>query len=250
MRSLSDFHVHTQYSKNGHAKGSIEEVVLAAREAGLTEVLISDHGPGHFLFGIHRSQLPEIRREIDRLNGVYEDIDVLMGLESNVMSYRGSIDLEPEDLAYLDRLSVGFHYGIMPRDLWSFFLFMILNPLSKLIPPLRAYVTRENTNALVRIVKRYRPTIITHPGSKVPLDIRSLARVCGEFGTALEINSSHGDLNDEGICIALKEDVKFSLGSDAHSPRRVGDLTYSIEALSRLGVAPERLINRTKKEDQ
>ncbi len=244
MKISSDNHVHTSYSRNGHAKGSIEEIVQAARRAKLTQVLITDHGPGHFLFGIKRTAFPEVRAEIDRLNKVYDDIEILFGCEANVISYDGRIDLTKSEIEYLDRVNVGFHYGIIPVDLKSILLFLVLNPLSRIFPPLRRYVIKKNTDALIAIIHRYQIYVITHPGSKVKLDIPRLAKECAAVGTALEINSSHGDMDEESIRLALPEGVLFSMGSDAHSPRRVGDLAQSILRAENCKVPVDRLINR------
>ncbi len=243
MNALSDNHMHSEYSRNGHALGTIREVVESARSKGLKEIIISDHGPGHVLFGVKREKLNEIREEIDKLNKEYSDINILMGCESNVISYSGKIDLSNSEIKILDRLSVGFHYGIIPNDLKTFFIFMIINPISKVFKPLRNYVKKESTDAIIRIVENYPIDIITHPGSKVELDINRLAKVCAERGTALEINSSHGHLTVEGIKEAMPSGVMFSLGSDSHKPENIGKLTNSINRATEAGLTVDRIIN-------
>ncbi|WP_425538123.1 PHP domain-containing protein [Microaceticoccus formicicus] len=243
MKVLSDNHMHTEYSRNGHAKGTIREVVMAARNKGLKQILITDHGPGHIAFGVRRDKFKEIREEIDRLNEEFDDINILMGCESNVTSFNGEIDLRDEEIAMLDRVSVGFHYGIIPDDFYSFWVFFILNPISKILRFLKPLVAKHSTKCLINIVNKYPIYIITHPGSKINVDTEKLARACEEKGTALEINSSHSCLTEEGIIEALKTNVMFSIGSDAHRPENVGDLTNALERIKNTGVPKDRIIN-------
>lgn len=245
-RPVNDFHIHSYYSgENGHAEGTLEEIVEAARARGYEEILITDHGPGHYGYGTKRSRFAEIREEINRLNRKYEDIKILMGLEANIVSSKGHIDLAEEDKFYFDRINVGYHYGILPKDFKFFISFMVLNPLSKVLPFLKNISIRMNTDAMIRLVQANDIFTVTHPGSKVELDIERLARACAKEGTALEINSSgHGKLSVEDIGLALKTDVKFTLGSDAHRLKRVGDLESSMERLRRAGIPEDRVINK------
>lgn len=244
MKIFSDNHMHTYRSgENGHAQGSIEDLVLEAKKKGLKEIIVSEHGPGHSFYGIKRSLLKKQREDIDQINKKYPEVRTLMGMEANVMSYDGRIDLDLEEIELLDRLSVGFHYGILPKDIKGFFIFLILNPLSKVIKPLEKYVVKESTDALIKILENYPINIITHPGSKVKLDLERLAPICEEKGVALEVNSHHSRLSQDDLILLKDKKVMFSLGSDAHRPRRVGDLEKAIERLEGTGIGKDRLIN-------
>lgn len=77
VRLIGDYHTHTIYSsgfkKRGtHAKGTIEENVAEAFAKGLETIVISEHGPGHYLYGLRTENLPIMRTEIDRLREIYE----------------------------------------------------------------------------------------------------------------------------------------------------------------------------------
>lgn len=245
MKILTDFHTHTVYSKNNHGKGTIRENVEVAIEKGLKELWITDHGPSHIMFGIKRSKFREVRQEIDRLNREFQGIiDIYFGLEANVMNYKGTIDIGEEEMQYLDGINVGFHYGIINPNLRSFFYFWIVNPLSKLIRPLKPWIANKNTDALIAILENYDIQIITHPGDKVPVDIERLAQACVRTNTALEINASHENLTVADAKKIYKTGVMYSLGSDAHNPRRVGDLDEAIRRAKQAGISPERIINQ------
>ena len=58
MNITVDYHTHTTYS---HGKGSILDNALSAKERGLSEIAITDHGYGHHAFGIKQKKLPEMK---------------------------------------------------------------------------------------------------------------------------------------------------------------------------------------------
>ncbi|HHV38632.1 MAG TPA: PHP domain-containing protein [Tepidimicrobium sp.] len=243
MRLIGDYHTHTIFS---HGKGSIRDNVEAARKKGLKQIAICDHGPGHRLYGVKRDALFHMRGIVDGLNKEYGDIEVLLGVEANVMSYDGSIDVDDDILGIIDILLLGFHYGIIPKGWDSRFKFYILNPLSKLLPPLQKNMIAWNTGAIIRAMDRYPIDIITHPGSKARLDIGRLARAAYDRGVALEINSSHSQLSVENIEIALNEKVEFYINSDAHHPSRVGDVATGIERALKAKIPIDRIVNVEK----
>ena len=240
MRLIGDYHTHTIFS---HGKGSIRDNVEAARAKGLKQIAICDHGPGHRLYGVDKEALFQMRNIIDELKGQYDDIDILLGVEANVMDYDGGIDVDDDILGIIDILLLGFHYGIIPRDWDSMLKFFILNPLSKILPPIRKDMIGWNTGAIIKAMDRYPIDLITHPGSKARLDIERLARAACARGVALEINSSHSQLSIENIKIALEEEVEFYINSDAHHPSEVGEVDIGIARALEAGVPIERIVN-------
>ncbi|HOR86487.1 MAG TPA: PHP domain-containing protein, partial [Bacillota bacterium] len=49
MKLYADYHTHTIYS---HGTGSIMDNVTAAKNKGLTEIAVTDHGIRHFAYGV------------------------------------------------------------------------------------------------------------------------------------------------------------------------------------------------------
>ena len=128
MKIIGDYHTHTTYS---HGSGSIRDNVEVAIKRGLKEVAICDHGPSH-IYGVRKKKLFQMRREIDELNEEYKDkIRVLLGVEANVVSFNGDIDIDDEILEIIDILLLGFHYGIIPKSIRDGFLLFVANPISK-----------------------------------------------------------------------------------------------------------------------
>lgn len=248
MRINGDYHTHSRYSRNGHGKGEIEENAASAFQKGLKEVAICDHGPGHVFYGVDPSKLKEMRAEVDRLNLMYENEDfrVLLGMEANVTSYRGEWDLEPWMVELLDIRVCGFHYGVKMADLRSAFLFFVINPLSKIIPPLRRYMRKQNTEALIKLVEKHDITFLSHPGEKAEVDVLRLADACVKKGVALEINAHHNKLSIEDIKAVMDTGVKFIVNSDAHSPQDVGECQNGLNRALSAGLEKSRIINATE----
>jgi len=244
VKLLCDYHTHTIYSRNNHAKGTIRENAEAAISKGLKELWITDHGPSHMMYGIRRDKFQEVREEIDRLNIEFQGkLKIYFGVEANVMSYDGKIDVGEYELQFLDGVNVGYHYGIINSDLKSFFYFFIANPLSRIIPAMRNWIKEKNTDGLINVVSKNKIQIVTHPGDKVDVNIERLARACEKVDTALEINSSHRNMNEDDIKEALKTNVLISVGSDAHRPERIGNFEKALERIAKANVPLDRIIN-------
>ncbi|RKD30115.1 PHP domain-containing protein [Thermohalobacter berrensis] len=242
MKIIGDFHTHTVYS---HGKGTIRQNVESARKKGLKEIAICDHGPSHMGFGVKRENLKRMREEVDRLNSIYNDIKILLGVEANIISYEGDIDVDDDIMKYLDILLVGFHFGAKPASISDALKLYGMNYAGKIIPSIGKTARYYNTQALVNAINRYNIDLITHPGAKVDIDTRKLAKAAAKRKTALEINASHGQLTVEYIKIAMKEDVKFIISSDAHRPEDVGNLDEGIKRAKEAGLSVDRIINVT-----
>ena len=242
MKLFGDYHTHTIYS---HGTGTIRDNVEAAIKKGLKEIAICDHGPGHYLYGVKKKNLPIMREEIDRLNEEYsnKDIKILLGVESNITGFDGTIDMDESLIKLTDILLVGYHYGVTPSSIVGGMGLYVMNPITKVFPIGRSKALELNTNAFIKAINNYPITFITHPGSKAKVDIRALARAAHKVGTALEINSKHSQLSVESIKIAMEEEVDFVVNSDAHTPGDVGNVELAIERAIAAGLPMNRITN-------
>lgn len=242
MNLIGDYHTHTVYS---HGTGTIRDNVEAALKKGLKEIAICDHGPGHYLYGVKKKNIPVMREEINRLNEEFvpKGIKILLGVEANLTGYNGAIDMNDRLIDQIDILLLGYHYGVTPHTIYDGFGMYVRNPLSKVMPIGRERLLELNTKAFVKAINNYKIDFITHPGSKAKVDIKTLAREAAKVGTALEINSKHSQLSVESIKIAMEEDVEFVVNSDAHRPEDVGSVEESLKRAKAANLPLERIRN-------
>lgn len=236
-----DIHTHTTFS---HGKGSIEDNVKAANARGLSTVGISDHGPGHVTYGVKRSNISVMRREVDRLKPLYPEIEILLGIEANIINPSGALDVTAGELSQFDYLLAGYHYGVFGEK-----------PVFALGVHARNFIldgwfhksTRRqkqiNTDLTVRAIYENKINILTHPGDKGVFDIGEIALACAERGTLMEISIWHDWLTVDGIRQAAKTDARFVISSDAHTPERIGDCQGAVDRIREAGLDFERVEN-------
>ena len=240
MKIFADYHTHTTFS---HGEHSIEDNVKVAIAKGLKEIAISDHGPNHLGFGIKRSSLKEMRRQIDELKIKYPQIRILLSLEANILGVQGHIDAFEEDMKFYDMVLCGYHFGSLPKAFPGDIRIHLYNYLKKFSKTISRKAKELNTQSVVNAVKRNNINVLTHPGAKGPVDIMAIAQACVETDTALEINSSHGYLTYEQIMQVKDTGVKFCISSDAHTKDRVGDFADALERAHRAGIECSQIIN-------
>ncbi len=187
---------------------------------------MTDHGPASATAGVWREEtlLGLIRqaKQASRETGV----EVLCGVEANVVSCRGQLDVSAEIYRRLDILAVGLHRGLAVGR--------------------GAGASRDrvkNTQTLLACLARHPVDVITHPGHLFQIDLKELAEAANHTDTALEVNSRHGAVDESFIDAAAEHGVRFWCGSDAHHPRRVGDVQAGMSLARRAGLPPGRVAN-------
>lgn len=234
MKIISDLHTHTVHSHK-HGKGTVDENVRAAIDKGLRQIAISDHGFSHPFYGIKDIDryLNDISAAKQKYAGV---IDVLSSVELNLTSRDGDIDLPQGAADRFDRLLMGYHK--MAGYFRAKDLFYFMTPVSH-----TKSAVVKNTDAYIKALNKYKIDVITHPGYGLPIDLTEVAKAAKERGTALEINSKHAELTPEALTKAAQTGVMFAIGSDAHSPERVGDFEHAVKKAEIAKIPVSQIIN-------
>lgn len=229
-----DLHTHTIFS---HGKGTIEDNVKAAIARGLTHIAITDHGPGHLFYGIKRSAVPIMRKEIEALNRKYTQIKIHLSVEANIIKSGNHLDVTPEEYPQYDFVIAGYHYGL-PRAycisnwVWSHGLTLGEKRLKT-----------KNTDMVIKALYENDIAILTHPGDKGPFDMLPIAEACADTDTLMEISTWHPHLTVEEIKIAAKAEAQFIISSDAHVPGRIGDFEGGLQRAQEAGLDLSRIVN-------
>lgn len=243
IKLYADYHTHTIYS---HGKGTIMDNVLAAKEKGLKEIAITDHGIRHFRFGVKRDNLKKMRREIDVINDGNTGVKVLLGMECNIISSEGDVDVDEDILKQLDILLVGYHLMVKPKKLSDVGDIYGRNLMAKMLSVYKEETKEANTKAIIKAIHKYKIDIITHPGARIPIDTTKVAAEAVKVGTAMEINSAAGYLKVEQAIAAAKQGAKFAIDSDAHTPQNVANFSLGIKIAEAAGITSEQIINAIK----
>ena len=222
---LLDMHTHTVAS--GHAYNTINEMAHAAARTGLELLGITEHSrtmPGT----CHEFYFQNLKNACRRIEGV----ELCLGVELNIISYNGDVDMEESLLREMDVVIASIHNNI-------------------------GYTSgseAENTNAIVEAIKNPLINIIGHPDdSRVPLNYEEIVAASGEYGTLLEINNSSltpgsfrtdPEKNNIKILELCKQfQVPVIIGSDAHAEDKVGSHQYALKLIEQTGFPEELLLN-------
>lgn len=246
MKFFGDYHIHSAYS-DGHS--TVEELVKTASLAGLKEVGLADHGPGNLGAGVSSEKtLMQIKEEIALIRKKNYGLKVFTGVEANVISLNGYLDVSRKVIKELDFLIAGLHSYVLPRRI-SDVPWLLENQMPKVCSAGKKRVRNYNTKALVEAVYRYDINIISHPGLKMEINIEETARACVATDTLWEINAGHKFPGYEDVCKAAHYGVDFIVNSDAHFPESVGYLDYGSWVLEKAGVSACRVKNAVEDEE-
>lgn len=221
---MLDVHTHTIVS--GHAYSTIDENVAFGVKKGLGLVGISDHAPKmpgatHPLYFLNLKVVP----------GELHGIQLMKGIELNILDYSGRVDLKNNLLKKLDYAIASLHTPcIEPGDM------------------------EENTAAVVGAMKNPYINIIGHPcDPRYPLDIKQVVRAAVENNVLLEINNaslnpSNGRCGGDRELLELIRECKrqalpMILGSDAHFYTDVGRFDNVLPLIDEAEMPDELIIN-------
>ena len=221
----SDLHSHTTWS-DGQA--SILEMALAARQAGLKVLAITDHSGGLGITGgPAASDLPRQRAEIDAAQRqVGDNLRLLHGSEVEIRA-DGTLDYPDEVLASLDIVVASLHTSLRQP---------------------RAQVTQR----LLGVIRNPHVDIIGHPTGRLfpdregaDLDMEAVLAAAAQAGVAMEINADPWrlDLDDINAQRAVEVGAWLAIDRDAHVTGNVGRLEFGVATARRGWVPPQQVIN-------
>ena len=222
---MFEFDPHTHSIASGHgSQATIADMAKKANSVGLHMLGITDHGPATMC-----SSRASYFRSLAYAPKKRCGIDILYGVELNILDKDGTVDLPDEVLANLDYAIISMH-----------------------TPNYKAGSIEDNTFAYVNAMKHPKVKIIGHPeDTRFPVDFEALVVAAKHFGVAMEINNCslgpdgyRGDVRNNIMTIlqmCKKYESPIVLSSDSHGVKHVGDFTYALEMVKECDF-PEGLI--------
>jgi putative hydrolase len=235
MKLSGDFHTHTVYT---HGKSTIEENVSQADNLGLKAIAITEHCYNS-KYAIKRGDLDKMREDINNIKDKYS-VNVLLGIEANLISRKGDIDIDDEELKDLDLVILGFH-KMTRSSMKERLKFFLPNILFKRKSKKRI---EENTNAYISAINKHRVSILAHlnyGGCKV--DVKKLAKICVEKGIYIELNGKRINFSKQEIQDMVDADVKFIISSDAHSKYAIGKNHRAFNLIEKYKIPLRQIVN-------
>lgn len=244
MLLYGDYHTHTTYSRHNHGKGSVLENASVASDKGLKQIAITDHGFNHEFFGIRRKNIPDLQEDILNAREI-TGVDILLGVEANLISLDGNIDVKEEDYEFLDVLLMGYHQMVHMNSLKDKALVCWANIFGKGFRPSKERINR-NTTAFLKTLDKYPIDVITHLNYGFQTDTVAVAKMAKQKGVFIELNGKRINFTEEELEIMTAEGVKFIVNSDAHSPDKVGEVNNGMNLIYKLGIPLSQVVNIDK----
>lgn len=245
MILYGDYHTHTIYSRNHHGKGTILENASVAADKGLKQIAITDHGFNHEFFSLRRKLIPQIQEEILNAKEI-TGVDILLGVEANLISLDGDVDVKEEDLQYLDVLLMGYHKLVHMKSFKDKMqLNFSNNVMAKIFGPSKERISR-NTTAMLKAIDKYPIDVITHLNFGFQTDTIAVAKLAKQKGVFVELNGKHINFTSDEIEIMKAEGIKFIVDSDAHTPERVGEVNRGMNVIYKYNIPLSQVVNVDK----
>src|SRR5439155_12380431 len=205
-----DLQMHTTASDGA---ASIEEMIAAARKAGLSYIAITDHSQRVSMArGLDPKRLLAQWKEIDRIReSLPKGFSILKGIECDILE-KGGMDLPDDVLAEADWVIASVHYGQQqPRE--------------------------QITDRILGALENPHVSIIAHPtgrliGRREPyaVDLDKVFATAARHNKLMEINANPArlDLDDVACAAAKRHGIPIVISSDAHSTGGLDVLRYGI----------------------
>ena len=209
-----DLHAHTNESDG---RDTLMEMAVAAREAGLEYLAITDHSSGRGIAnGLSNERLLEHIANIRALNEDLDGIELLAGSEVDIRS-DGSLDYPDELLEQLDVVVASVHSAMGQEE-------------------------DVMTERIIKAIRNPRVHVLGHPtcrliGEREPvqMDVEAILQAARETGTVMEIDAQPGrlDLKDKHIHRARELGVGLVIDSDSHATEQFGNLGLGVSMARR-----------------
>jgi len=220
-----DLHMHSTWSDG---RNTVADMVSASKQLGYEYVAITDHSERAWSSRtLAASEVDKQREEIDALRGRVRGIEILHGVEVDIMP-DGSLDFADEVLEGFDIVLASLHDAGGDDD-------------------------QRLTERYLRAIRHPLVNVITHPANRAPgrssgyrLDFERLFAAAAETGTAMEVDGAPGHLDMDGEIArrAAAAGVAIAIDSDCHRIDGLArQMQFGIGTARRGWIEPAHVLN-------
>jgi DNA polymerase (family 10) len=219
-----DLHTHTSETDG---RDDIETMALAARDAGLEYIAITDHSKALAMAnGLDEHRALEHARRIREISDRLEGITILAGIECDIRP-DGTMDLADDCLAHLDIVIASIHSAFNQE-------------------------ASQITDRMLRAMTCRYVDVIGHPTGRLLLkrepyqvEVGQIVDAAARAGVALEINCQIDrlDLNDVHAKLARDRGVNILIDTDSHSTKGFSLLQWGVMVARRAWLTPADVLN-------
>lgn len=264
MELLNDFHLHTVYSNHSHPTMTVPNVLAAARDAGLKQIVVLEHIPPigapqpieeWYAQCNRRDSLNLIAAELKDCEALFPSLKIWRGAEVDADPFKADGSTMLEDTTGLDVVLGSTH--VLPGGVSFWFEPFVLTPEKSWEIAVRW------RDWVVKLILNKRIHVLAHPCDT--LGARGLTPPFDSFETLKLLEPLLGALAETGVAFELNEllgsklpppyrasyarlvqrardvGVRFSIGSDAHQPDRVGRFIWVRELIEAAQLTEDRI---------
>lgn len=219
-----DLQMHTDRS-DGEA--TLDEMAQSAIKLGHKYIAITDHSQGLGIAGGQNSnKLKTQMKMIDKWNAKHDNFRIIKSIEVNINA-DGSLDMDNETLRMLDFVTASVHSSFnQPREKMT----------ARILKAIETGLVDNIGHPTNRIINR-------RDGIDADWDV--IYKACIKHHVALEINADPArlDLPDKMVFEARKQGVKFTISTDAHSPKQLSNIDFGVSVARRGWLEPKDVLN-------
>jgi len=223
-----DLHTHSLIS--GHALNTVDELAREARKKKMHLLGIAEHGPS--MEGAPHEGYFWISDKLNKLHGV----EILLGVEANIINKNGEIDLDSHFLIKQRVVMAGIHTKT-PYDNSS----------------------GDHTLSIINAMKNPFVKIISHPFRKdFKVNVKKIVEAACSTNTLLELNNQVFEEESSNqyflesyrkmINLCKKYGHPLIIGSDAHLAKGIGEDRSIISVKNKIGLTDDIVINNREDE--
>lgn len=239
MKLIGDFHSHTTYT---HGTSTIEENATQADVVGLEYLAITEHCYAS-TYHIKKGDLDRMRADIEKCQP-HHKVKLLLGIEADLISENGDIDISDEELEKLDVVVLAFH-KFCKVGIKQFFRFELPNLIHK--KPTKKQIER-NTEAYLQAIKKHKVNILAHlQYGGCYVDCEKIAKECVKRGIYIELNGRRIVFSKEDIQKMVATGVQFIIDSDAHDKYSIGKNNRAWNFVEKYNIPLNQIVNINEK---